>query len=187
MNRAKLLVSPLIALAALFVIDMGAASSQDQPPIRVYVNVDYGERNSTSVVANYRDQLISFFRRELRALDGIALTEHRAASDVSIIVLGLPNDLRSPAHHAITVGAFSRCELPTTQLDRLWSLAELGAQARGEEIGGWFRLGLMSALEECRVERYRTVHIWGNQIDLLIAVRGVVASIDARVIEPLRN
>ena len=166
-------------------IGMPTSVTGQSDTIKVELQVTYGDADSPYAVRSFRDELTSFFRRELRAFDDVLVLpdETDQVEDYRIKVLGMPGDTSdNPIKHIFTVGVFDnnacRVRLQAVYGDLL-AISDSLANAHLPELSG--------ANADCEPQVFRSIHSWGSDLDHLAEVRSIVASIDTRLFESLRN
>ncbi len=153
--------------------------------IKVALQVTYGETDSPYAVRAFQDNLISFFRRELRAFDDVLVLpdETDQIEHYRIDVLGMPGDTSdNPIKHILTVGVFDNLAC-RTKLRGVY----MGLLAISDSLANAHLPELSYASIDCEPQVFRSIHSWGSAVDHLARVRSIVASIDTGLFESLRN
>ncbi len=167
-------------------IGLPASLTGQSDTIKVALQVDYGDTDSPYAVRSFRDNLISFFRRELRAFDDVLVLpdETDQIEHYRIKVLGMPGDRSdNPITHIFTVGVFDN-NACGARLRAVYA----GLLAVSDSLVNAHRVGLGGAVADCEPQVFRTIHRWpSDQNYHLAAVRSIVAQIDTQVFESLRN
>jgi len=166
-------------------IGMPTSVTGQSDTIKVALQVTYGDADSPYAVRSFRDELTSFFRRELRAFDDVLVLpdETDQVEDYRIKVLGMPGDTSdNPIKHIFTVGVFDN----KACLVRLLAV-HVALRAVSDSLANAHRVGLGGAVAKCEPQVFRTIHRWPSDHDHLTGVRSIVAQIDTQVFESLRN
>lgn len=174
-----------VALIGIMLVAVSVLNASPVDTIEVELTVEYADSTSFEE-RQIEDQLKSYFRRELRALGDVVIPETSIMPDVTVSVLGMPQ--RSSTRntiigHILTVGA-------STAYGGFREIGSLRDRVEGDSIAE--ELVSVVSLEFVRLriayrdEAFRTIHFWGDDLDMLRNVRRVVASIDSQVFEPLR-
>ena len=173
----------VVLLGVLTLLATPLAGQSDT--IKVKLHVEYGDTDAPYAVRSFRDNLTSFFRRELRAFDDVLVLpdETDQIEDYRVEVLGSPGDHSdNPVTHILTVGVFDN----KACLVRLLAVYE-GLLAISDSLANAHRSGLGGAVADCEPQVFRTMHGWPWDDDHLAQVRSIVAQIDTQVFESLRN
>lgn len=157
--------------------------------LRVLLDVEWND-TSTARERRLGDQLESYLRREFRALGDVEVlpwdegwgAKKLYPDDVGVGVLGFHDRSHGIA---VSVEAWTACpEVPALPYD---------SAGYGELVDRWVEEGnedglqaLSALLDNCRVQNARWLHILPSSA-LSSVVRGIVASIDTDVLEPLRR
>jgi hypothetical protein len=144
----------------------------------------------------FRQELESYVRRELRALDSVSaeplaetITPDVRIDFVTISIGGEPG--RPFLGYVATVGVFQRCAADLgrgsgTLADELMGVfaPAVGAGSVSSDLA---MTAVIAVGQLCYVEKRRTLHLWPAQSDVATLVRSQIATIDTAVLEPARS
>lgn len=177
------------ALAAACLLAIASPAAAQRHSLRVMLDVEW-EDTTAPRERRIRDQLVSHVRREFRALGDVEVLEWDEGwgakklyeKDAGVAVLGF-----YARQHGIVLltGAWTACPGMWAlyyDAQEYWDLASRWSQEGKDDASR----ALFKFVENCKVQNYRKLHI-SPASDMATIVRGIVASIDNEVLEPLRQ